>query len=1076
MEIDEQFDMKTSLNKFLTIIGGKLKESNTLILQACCVAIGEIGKVYELPKKSQDEKKQLEVIIDSLCKFVDEAPEMKVKEKAAYTLGYICIGDASIEYREKIIETLIKSSKTRQLEIHFSIGETFSCIGAGHLSDIANDKWLIKTSDNKPGNEDQNSVDLMSPLIKRIIKESIHNPVAHVRQAGITWLLCIVKYSSKHPVVDELINEIQTAFINLLSDSDEITQDIASRGLGLVYHQVKAEVKEQLVSALVERLMTGKRTKQTFEEDTEVFKPGMLGTAPDGGNLSTYKELCSLATSMNRPDLMYKFMNLANHNAIWNSKKGAAFGFLSIASITGDELKTYLPQIIPKLYRYQYDTNPVVHQAMSNIWSALVPDGKKTVDKYTKEILKELLSNITSNLWRVRESCCSALNDLIRSSSADDVIDELPNIWRITFKVIDDIKESVRKAATTLVQTLSRISIRLCDINESKLGERAIQEILPVLLDDGLSSQVAEVKAISLQTLVKVTKNAGALIKPHMQKFIRSLLESLSGLEPQYLNTLSLQLSQSQETQDKLDTIRISASKSSPMMEAVNFCVQYVDEGVLSELVPMLSELLKTGLGLGTKVGCCTLIISLTLQCKTMLTPSAGKLLGALLNGMTDRNNALKKAYANSIGHLIRYAKESSIEKLINKITKWYFEKEDESMHYSCALCLNSMMKYSPDTSYHYNNMILPLVFIAKQQEDTLAPSERVANDDVLMKLWQEIWDNMTTGESSAIKLYLREIISMVTPLLTSQAWGLRIKAAKSILTIATKLGDSLQQPHINNLLDVLLTALQGRTWTGKECLLQAIRELTIKCRSAFEKDPNQPLDKLVDTLLKECNKSNMVYKLNAIECVTAIIEEWKLNRFEELKPVLHKLLTADSNDDDDDEDRNVLTKKQNEKLSAGYEALGRVWPFDHVTQELHFEYVKDLYIQNMLSSTWKVQQVLLKSFISFVDRTHWKEALTQWKTKESVQTFLSTILPDLYGIVETSNYASVKLNVVKIIKTFYSQAKDCNELLNQLKTFDERLQHLTTELALSTNFDISTNLTELATIKSSLENVQMEH
>ena len=39
------------------------------------------------------------------------------------------------------------------------------------------------------------------------------------------------------------------------------------------------------------------------------------------GKLSTYKELCSLATSMNKPDLMYKFMNLANHNAIWNSKK-----------------------------------------------------------------------------------------------------------------------------------------------------------------------------------------------------------------------------------------------------------------------------------------------------------------------------------------------------------------------------------------------------------------------------------------------------------------------------------------------------------------------------------------------------------------------------------------------------------------------------------------------------------------------------------------------------------------------------------------------------------------------------------
>jgi len=39
------------------------------------------------------------------------------------------------------------------------------------------------------------------------------------------------------------------------------------------------------------------------------------------GKLSTYKELCSLASDLNQPDLVYKFMALANHNALWNSKK-----------------------------------------------------------------------------------------------------------------------------------------------------------------------------------------------------------------------------------------------------------------------------------------------------------------------------------------------------------------------------------------------------------------------------------------------------------------------------------------------------------------------------------------------------------------------------------------------------------------------------------------------------------------------------------------------------------------------------------------------------------------------------------
>ena len=43
--------------------------------------------------------------------------------------------------------------------------------------------------------------------------------------------------------------------------------------------------------------------------------------SPTRKGLSTYKELCSIASDINKPDLIYKFMQLANHNALWNSKK-----------------------------------------------------------------------------------------------------------------------------------------------------------------------------------------------------------------------------------------------------------------------------------------------------------------------------------------------------------------------------------------------------------------------------------------------------------------------------------------------------------------------------------------------------------------------------------------------------------------------------------------------------------------------------------------------------------------------------------------------------------------------------------
>ena len=86
-----------------------------------------------------------------------------------------------------------------------------------------------------------------------------------------------------------------------------------------------------------------------------------------------------MATDLNQPELIYKFMNLANHNSIWNSKKGAAFGFGTLASQAGTQLEPYLPQIIPKLYRYMHDPTPRIQQPMMSIWNSLITDTAKTV-------------------------------------------------------------------------------------------------------------------------------------------------------------------------------------------------------------------------------------------------------------------------------------------------------------------------------------------------------------------------------------------------------------------------------------------------------------------------------------------------------------------------------------------------------------------------------------------------------------------------------------------------------------------------------------------------------------------------
>lgn len=89
----------------------------------------------------------------------------------------------------------------------------------------------------------------------------------------------------------------------------------------MVYENSTEENKKKLVAGLLDQLLSGKRAVQQVTGGTKLFEEGQLGVSPDGGNLSTYKELCSLASDLNQPDLIYKFMHLANNNAIWNSKK-----------------------------------------------------------------------------------------------------------------------------------------------------------------------------------------------------------------------------------------------------------------------------------------------------------------------------------------------------------------------------------------------------------------------------------------------------------------------------------------------------------------------------------------------------------------------------------------------------------------------------------------------------------------------------------------------------------------------------------------------------------------------------------
>ncbi|KAL8623767.1 hypothetical protein ACOMHN_054073 [Nucella lapillus] len=999
-----------------------LESDNAGLKGAVCIALGEIAKSTALPlptgggSEAEGEITKLS-LLNKLIGMIKTAKENnKTKERAAMCLGCLCVGETDFPHRRKVIDDLFTAVQSKQVELQFTIAIALAYAALGQKASVARDAWSQTEADFEA--KMSGLPDEVEWYLTQLLQSYVPHANPHLRQAACIWLLTLVKQCSQHQAVQSHLLDIQRGFIRLLSDSDEVTQDIASKGLGHGYEICTPQQKDLLVSELVDTLLTGKRAKQTVNEDTKLFDDESLGKTPDGGGLSTYKELCAIANDLNQPDLIYKFMHLANHNATWNTRKGAAFGFSTIATQAGEQLAPYMGQIVPRLFRYQFDPNPRIQQAMAGIWNALVNDNKKTVDLYLKQILTDLLKNLTSNQWRVRESSCNAVTDLLRGRQLDSIVDDLPELWEQCLRVRDDIKESVRTAADQSCKTLSKVSIRICDPENGQAGGRATRAVLPCLLNITLNTNVKEVRAIGLSTILEISKKAGDLLKPHIPALVVALLEAISGLEPQVLNYLSFHTS-SQATQEKLDKARIAASKSSPMMETVNRCVQYVDDSVLTELVPRLTDLIKRSIGVGTKAACSSFVVSLVMHCPQELAPHAGKLMGAFLQGLNDRNSSVRKNYATALAHLVKVGKDSSTEKLIIKLKTWYLDYENVSAQQACGVTLHAISQTAPDHLRRHASLAMPLAFFALHQEKT--EEEKKSRE---CTEWEDVWNEITPGMEAGVRLYLSEITTLLVELIDAPAWTTKAQAARAMATVAERLGAKLGPPHLAQILDALLGALLSRTWTGKEALLNTLSTICLSCKDAVLQD-KALVQKILDTAVRESGKDQPVYRLSALACLGNIVETFQQDLFTKVWDIVTPHVSQSTKEKE--EDRSPVQEEELTKVC--YLTLGQAWPRTHSTQEEFKAKFLDKLVSALPVSTWKVQVVVLQALYKYVDRltTFDKDGLSSAPEQFSptMHKVFSAVLPCLGNL----KYAVIRTESAQVIQLIITRLAEVNQL-----------------------------------------------
>lgn len=212
-----------------------LSHQNALLIGAACVSIGLIGKSAPLPldngkvdNGSPDAKRpassnisKIDLVRQLLDVMNNSKLNSRIREKAAKALGLICVGEVFPHTRE-VVQGLIDTAKeTKDVEVHFTIGESLVMCVQSIWSAEARDSWQTPPNDFTPFDAMQEapSSENLEWLLQELFKFA-KLPHPNVRQATCIWLLALLKSCPDKEPVKKYLPHIQKAFMDFLGENN----------------------------------------------------------------------------------------------------------------------------------------------------------------------------------------------------------------------------------------------------------------------------------------------------------------------------------------------------------------------------------------------------------------------------------------------------------------------------------------------------------------------------------------------------------------------------------------------------------------------------------------------------------------------------------------------------------------------------------------------------------------------------------------------------------------------------------------------------------------------------------------
>lgn len=395
----------------------------------------------------------------------------------------------------------------------------------------------------------------------------------------------------------------------------------------------------------------------------------------------------------------------------------------------------------------------------------------------------------------------------------------------------------------------------------SRSAVAMLEKVVPFLLSpSGLESKVEELQSFALLTLLEIIKNSRSNnLRPFIPDIIYHLLALLSSLEPGILNYIHLNADSYNIERDKIDDARLSMIRGSPMMEAIERCLDLVDDATMIALSPRLEETMKTAIGLPSKVGTTYVLVSLSTRHNVVFKAYADRFIRLGRKQVLDRNDTVSSAFAAACGYLARLASDEEILKLFTYCRQLYFDCEEDRQRKISGDIVYAVSKHAADRFKSVASEVLPFVFVAKHD-----PSQHAK------PYFQDSW-NEHVGGSRAVLLYLQEITSLIMRYLDSPRWSIKHTSALALADLIKSLGDKINDIDAKSIWPVLEKALSGKTWEGKETVLEALVRF-VKFSDIMALD--ESFARTIETIMfRESKRNNPVYRRHALACLEGFLE-----------------------------------------------------------------------------------------------------------------------------------------------------------------------------------------------------------